>query len=226
MVTTHVQRLIAWRGMVRRRCPYADLLTEEKYYLQSSLLEIFAKPRNEWEFINNNYFNNRIDKLRWWTVSKCEIMDNCTHYIDQLIANAHKPYAAHPPLPPIPSDPFSMIFFPGFDTVQYRYTANQTQTDLLLVALALQAYHAEHGVYPATLTVLTPGYLSAIPADPFALSGPFRYRRTSSGYALYSVGPDGKDDGGTASADGRRKKGGKPLSSSSTGDIVAGVNVQ
>ncbi|MHC5540499.1 hypothetical protein ACYOEI_19950, partial [Singulisphaera rosea] len=45
---------------------------------------------------------------------------------------------------------------------------------------------------------LTPGLLSAIPSDPFAAKqGPLVYRNTGSGALLYSVGPDGKDDGGT-----------------------------
>ena len=62
--------------------------------------------------------------------------------------------------------------------------------------LALRAYRLEHGAYPATLAALTPAYLKQIPNDPFAASGPLHYKRQGSKYVLYSIGPDGKDDGG------------------------------
>ena len=69
----------------------------------------------------------------------------------------------------------------------------------VLTALALEAYRAEHSRYPATLAELVPRYLSEIPTDPFSLDGhPLRYRSEPSGDGclLWSIGPDGVDDGG------------------------------
>lgn len=63
-------------------------------------------------------------------------------------------------------------------------------------AMALEQFRAAHGNrYPATSSELTPNYLSATPADPFD-GQPLRYHQKSSGYALYSIGPDLKDDSG------------------------------
>lgn len=69
------------------------------------------------------------------------------------------------------------------------------------VMLALALHRAERGVYPAELAALVPAYLDQLPVDP--LSGEaFVYRvideraANAAGYALYSVGVDGRDDGG------------------------------
>ena len=64
------------------------------------------------------------------------------------------------------------------------------------VACALERHHRAHGRYPESLLDLGPATLKALPDD--WMSGqPFRYRRTEDGrFELWSVGPDGKDDGG------------------------------
>lgn len=63
------------------------------------------------------------------------------------------------------------------------------------IALALAAYRAEHGEYPAELAQLVPKHLAVIPEDPFA-NAPLRYKRTDRGRVVYSVNVNGKDDGG------------------------------
>ena len=74
-------------------------------------------------------------------------------------------------------------------------------------AVALEQFRAAHGNrYPASLSELTPDYLSATPADPFD-GQPLRYQKKGTGYALYSIGPDLMDDSG------ERKKG-------NNGDVV------
>jgi hypothetical protein len=75
---------------------------------------------------------------------------------------------------------------------------NQAHIRMLLCALALRCYRLEHGELPAALADLAPEYLPEVPVDPFS-DGPFVYRRQDGQYVLYSVGPDGHDDGGKAS---------------------------
>ncbi|MCC7474277.1 MAG: hypothetical protein IT425_02680 [Pirellulales bacterium] len=65
------------------------------------------------------------------------------------------------------------------------------------VAAALAVYRAEQGKYPATLAELPPGILPKLPPDEFSGKS-FLYRRTNDGYLLTSVGPNGKDDGGSS----------------------------
>jgi len=65
----------------------------------------------------------------------------------------------------------------------------------LQLAIALALYHREKGLYPEKLSELIPKCLSTIPLDLFSGKDVI-YFRTAKGYRLYSVGPNGKDDGG------------------------------
>jgi len=67
---------------------------------------------------------------------------------------------------------------------------------LLMTDLAIRQSQSERGVYPIRLGDLVPQFLQALPRDPFGTNG-FIYRTQTNGFLLYSVGPDGKDDGGT-----------------------------
>jgi hypothetical protein len=68
-----------------------------------------------------------------------------------------------------------------------------------ITAIALKRYELRHHQLPATLDELTPGLLKAVPID--CMDGqPLRYRsRVDGTFLLYSVGEDGKDDGGDPS---------------------------
>ena len=62
--------------------------------------------------------------------------------------------------------------------------------------VALEQFRAAHGnQYPVNLSELTPDYMIAAPSDPFD-GQPLRYQKKGSGYMLYSIGPDLKDNSG------------------------------
>lgn len=64
------------------------------------------------------------------------------------------------------------------------------------VACAATRYRLDHGQYPATSDLLVPGYLEAMPVDPFDGQA-MRIKKPPDGsLVIYSVGADGKDDGG------------------------------
>jgi len=65
----------------------------------------------------------------------------------------------------------------------------------LHVGFALAAYRAERGRYPAKLDDLAPKYLPAVPGDLFS-GKPLIYKPSEKGYLFYSVGQNGKDEGG------------------------------
>ena len=77
-------------------------------------------------------------------------------------------------------------------TAEDRGAAYRSMDELVF---ALAAYRAEHGEFPAELSKTCPKYVPSLPEDPFG-TGPIRYKREPGGYVLYSVGPNGKDDGG------------------------------
>jgi hypothetical protein len=77
----------------------------------------------------------------------------------------------------------------------------QTDVDLVTVACALERYRLAEGNYPDQLAALTPRFIAALPHD--IINGqPLKYRRASNGkFILYSVGWNGKDDGGATATD-------------------------
>lgn len=61
--------------------------------------------------------------------------------------------------------------------------------------LALELYRREHGRFPESLAAVQAAYDLPDSVDPFTQFAPV-YRRTETGFLLYSVGLDGKDNGG------------------------------
>jgi hypothetical protein len=77
-----------------------------------------------------------------------------------------------------------------------RAAEAEARKRLLVQAIALERYRAKHHSYPSRLEELAPEFLSG-PLLDFMDGGPARYRRDKDGhFVLYSVGLDGKDDGG------------------------------
>jgi hypothetical protein len=67
-------------------------------------------------------------------------------------------------------------------------------------ALGMERYRLAHGKLSDSLADLAPAYLAAVPIDPFD-GQPLRYKKLAKGYVVYSVGEDGKDDGGDEKKD-------------------------
>ena len=64
------------------------------------------------------------------------------------------------------------------------------------VALAIERYRLASGRLPDALTDLVPTYLDAVPIDPFD-GNELRYKKLVTGFVVYSIGEDLRDDGGT-----------------------------
>lgn len=75
----------------------------------------------------------------------------------------------------------------------------QTHRNAIIVT-ALAAYFADENRYPEKLTELVPKYLKELSNDLFT-GEPLIYRKTDRGYLLYSVGVNGRDDGGMLTTD-------------------------
>ena len=73
------------------------------------------------------------------------------------------------------------------------------QFKLTELALSLAAYRADYGTYPAKLPNLVPKYIAAVPKDIFNKNAELHYKRERGGYLLYSIGVNGKDNGGKGS---------------------------
>jgi hypothetical protein len=94
------------------------------------------------------------------------------------------------------TDPYGFQTSDLVESVWCSLEASRAALRLFTVRLALRAYYLDHKSYPEGLPALVPTYLRAAPHDPFAERTPLLYRRAGAKYVLYSVGPDGRDDGG------------------------------
>jgi len=54
----------------------------------------------------------------------------------------------------------------------------------------------ENGSLPESLEALVPGELPTLPLDPFTTDAPLRLKATPEEFLVWSIGPDGEDDGG------------------------------
>jgi hypothetical protein len=87
------------------------------------------------------------------------------------------------------------LMVPAFDKVQGAADRFEQSQRNLQAAFALVAFQRDHGKYPAKLDELAGHYLAKIPGDLFS-GKPLIYRPEARGFLLYSVGPNGVDDGG------------------------------
>ncbi|NOX58571.1 MAG: hypothetical protein GXP29_06895 [Planctomycetes bacterium] len=89
------------------------------------------------------------------------------------------------------------ILIPSLDRMillDFRLRAHRR---MAAIALAIRMYEIDKGHRPERLDELVSGYLDSIPRDPFAHGDePIRYLPNAQPPLLYSVGPDGVDDGG------------------------------
>jgi hypothetical protein len=72
----------------------------------------------------------------------------------------------------------------------------ETERQMTLAAIALKRFQLRHGQLPPSLEALVPEFLPTVLYD-YMSAKPLGYRLKADGsYVLYSVGEDGKDDGG------------------------------
>lgn len=90
------------------------------------------------------------------------------------------------------------LLIPALESARISSLRASTMTRLLAIDLAIRGYQARHNAPPDRLDKLVPDFLETLPTDPFT-GGPFVYRAIEGEpeFVLYSVGPDGQDDGGT-----------------------------
>ena len=221
--------------MLDSRWRLDQVFAEEKAATQASLMEVFRT--SDWR---TNFFGARPAPLivlpRFYTTSKQQIIDNVGAIYDRQIANARLPYAQKGAPPLQFSDPFSELFNGSSDRSRVNEARGLTGDRTLMLQLALRAYRLENGVYPPALKTLVPGYLKSVPADAFGGGEAMRYQTDGKTYQLWSIGPDGVDDGGkpippragqrrAQTVPGERPRGPRSFTDfEGRGDVVAGVN--
>jgi hypothetical protein len=95
-----------------------------------------------------------------------------------------------------PYNYLALVMVPNFSRAVQTLSRNQCMAEEALTACALERYRLAHGKYPETLAALVPQLLEKVPPD--IINGePLKYRlKENDQFVLYSVGWNGKDDGG------------------------------
>jgi hypothetical protein len=88
------------------------------------------------------------------------------------------------------------ITMPNFPRALDIAIRTETERQLTTTAIALRRYQLRHGTSPQMLDELIPDFLAALPADPMSGKQLLYRPDNAGGFVLYSVGLDGKDDGG------------------------------
>jgi hypothetical protein len=88
--------------------------------------------------------------------------------------------------------------FPGFQKIYAASLRNRASLRSTKVAILVERYRQKHNRWPASLEDLKDQHFQSIPKDPYD-GNSFRYRILEDGVVIYSVGPNGVDDGGNLS---------------------------
>jgi hypothetical protein len=104
------------------------------------------------------------------------------------------------------------LLVPSFGRLVGSADQLEAQRRGIITLVALERFRAHRGHVPASLSELIPEFLDKLPLDPWSgkpfiykpLAAPDEHGRT---YLLYSVGADGKDDGGVSGEQSRKQSG-------------------
>jgi len=92
------------------------------------------------------------------------------------------------------------LMTPALSGICRSRVQSQSAHEVAATLVAATRQRLATGGVPATLDELVPGQLRSVPRDPFATDKPLLLRRTDTDWTVYSVGPDGEDDGGPVRA--------------------------
>jgi hypothetical protein len=93
------------------------------------------------------------------------------------------------------SHPFSRLLLPALGRFLVEAKKDIARRDVAQCGIAAELYRLDHGAYPESLDALAPKYLAALPNDTFS-GQPLLFKSLPDGILIYSVGPNGRDDGG------------------------------
>ena len=95
-----------------------------------------------------------------------------------------------------PDGALSRLLTPAIESVLRSQTIALARHRAAEVLLAATRERLAGGALPAPIDALVPARLPVVPRDPFSKEGPMRSRVDGEAMTVWSVGPDGEDDGG------------------------------
>lgn len=90
---------------------------------------------------------------------------------------------------------------PAFQSVFDAQIRAEAGSRAAAILVAATRQRLAGGSLPEALERLVPARLPAVPTDPFTDDAPLRFKPVEGGFVVWSIGPDGEDDGGPPSRD-------------------------
>jgi hypothetical protein len=171
-------------------------------------------PAQQWKDLSSSGNLGAVETLRALLTPRRTAIADVDDYYRRLIAESRKPVRQRRPLPA--SEDYWVGVVMGIDPLDQPWLFDRARTELALleVALAVRMHYLQHGRYPAHLTDISKQWLPAVPTDLW--DQPIAFRLKNGQPIIYSLGPDGKDDGGLP-IDATR------LTPTTRGDLVFGL---
>jgi hypothetical protein len=176
---------------------FEAFLAEEKARYER-FKKLVPDPRVNWDQVlrdANDFFDRLVDACRKPTPAErtaaLRALGNDLHTVENPSGGADRPVEN-------PSRDLGTCILGALSpwlVGQWQEFAMFARSGLRDLAFALAEYRRDRGRYPAKLKKLVRRYISPLPLDRFS-GADFRYRLQGKGYLLYSVGPNGRDDGG------------------------------
>ncbi|WP_309723328.1 hypothetical protein [Armatimonas sp.] len=209
---TTLERLDA---LEQERWPLSETMEVEHLWSQKTIRDLSQRNLSEilpaigagdWEG------QNRWLALRILFTPKRLAAGNNDRYYTKLIVAVKQPYRKDGVSLPEPTDAINEMLLPVFAQAHFTEAKNRTEMNLLR----------------AQITLRLTGTPDPRFTDPFGQDQPLRYKKDGAKYTLYSVGPDGDDDGGRAGVPREialaKRERGRTLNADDEGDLVAGIN--
>jgi len=115
---------------------------------------------------------------------------------DRFAAAKHEAEAIDKDLKARRAGIFTSLLAPALSSVSRSQLKSQAHHGAAEVLVAATRARLATGSLPDTAKALVPDVLPALPRDPFTADRPLVSKRADGSWIVYSVGPDGEDDGG------------------------------
>ncbi|MEJ5252631.1 MAG: hypothetical protein HPY54_10615 [Chthonomonadetes bacterium] len=192
-----VRAVREWEG---KRVPVTEVLESERSAYLTNLHNLY-----EGKYSMRRLLSGWSPTVRWnprWLNLRQAAREGEAYY-RQLEKEWRKPIVQQKPVPPPEHRIFSLLGS-VVEFVPSKSAWNTARTRLLACAAAVRAYRLKNGTYPSTLQEAGVADLNN---DPFT-GEQFVYKPAEGGFLLYSVGEDGRDDGGWRAPENVTKTGG------------------
>jgi len=180
-----------------KQAPTASFLAEA-YRNELPELQVFLKDVSEMSMISYS------TPLVWTKLVAIPNISECINRLDEIVSLCESN----------PVDQFQYIknleqetenrsvlysltkmYLPSLIGAMETHIRCETRIKSVRTAIAVERYRLDTGKLPERLEELVPKYMEKVPIDPYD-GKPLRYKRLEKGYTIYSIGEDGKDDGG------------------------------